>query len=32
MADLGKVIGMVKAKAPGADGGKIAGMVKEKLG
>lgn len=31
MADMGKVIGMVKSKAPGADGAKIAQMVKEKL-
>lgn len=31
LADLGKVIGIVKSKAPSADGGKIAGMVKAKL-
>lgn len=31
MADMGKVIGLVKSKAPGADGSKIAAMVKEKL-
>ena len=32
MADMGKVIGAVKAKAPNADGGTIAGLVKSKLG
>jgi uncharacterized protein YqeY len=31
MADMGKVIGIVKGKAPGADGSKIAEMVKSKL-
>ncbi len=31
VADMGKVIGFVKGKAPGADGGKIAEIVKEKL-
>ena len=31
MADMGKVIGFVKGKAPNADGGKIAGLVKQKL-
>ncbi|MGA2910930.1 MAG: GatB/YqeY domain-containing protein [Candidatus Microgenomates bacterium] len=31
MADMGKVIGFIKAKAPNADGGKIAEMVKAKL-
>ena len=31
MADMGKVIGLVKSKAPGADGGKIAEMVKQKI-
>lgn len=31
MADMGKVIGMVKAKAPNVDGGRIAQMVKSKL-
>ncbi|HKC04294.1 MAG TPA: GatB/YqeY domain-containing protein [Patescibacteria group bacterium] len=31
MADLGKVIGAVKAKAPSVDGGKIANLVKSKL-
>jgi hypothetical protein len=31
MADMGKVIGIVKGKAPGADGSKIAEMVKKKL-
>lgn len=31
MADMGKVIGAVKAKAPSVDGGKIAGLVKSKL-
>jgi hypothetical protein len=31
MKDMGKVIGLVKSKAPGADGGKIAEMVKQKL-
>ena len=31
MADMGKVIGIVKGKAPGADGAKIAEMVKKKL-
>jgi len=32
MADMGKVIGAVKAKAPSADGGKIAELVRGKLG
>lgn len=32
MADMGKVIGFVKGKAPNADGGKIAQIVKAKLG
>lgn len=31
MADMGKVIGAVKAKAPSVDGGKIAELVKSKL-
>lgn len=31
ISDMGKVIGFVKGKAPGADGGKIAQMVKNKL-
>lgn len=32
-ADMGKVIGLIKAKAGGsADGGRIAALVKEKLG
>jgi uncharacterized protein len=31
LADMGKVIGFVKAKAPNADGGKVAGIVKQKL-
>lgn len=31
MADMGKVIGMVKSKAPGADGAKVAEMVKQKI-
>jgi len=31
MADMGKVIGFVKAKAPNADGGKVAQMVRLKL-
>lgn len=31
MGDMGKVIGYVKGKAPGADGGKIAEIVKGKL-
>lgn len=31
IADMGKVIGFVKGKAPGADGGKIAEIVKAKL-
>ncbi|MEK7470438.1 MAG: GatB/YqeY domain-containing protein [Patescibacteria group bacterium] len=31
MADLGKVIGVVKGKAPSADGGKIAELVKNRL-
>lgn len=31
MADMGKVIGLVKSKALGADGGKIAEIVKGKL-
>jgi len=29
---MGKVMGMVKGKAPSADGSKIAEMVKQKLG
>lgn len=32
IADMGKVIGFVKGKAPGADGGKIAEIVKSRLG
>ena len=32
MADMGKVIGTVKSKAPSADGAKIAELVKAKLG
>lgn len=32
MQDMGKVIGLVKGKAPNADGGKIAQLVKAKLG
>ena len=32
MADMGKVIGYIKGKAPNADGGKIAQMVKSKIG
>ena len=31
LGDMGKVIGLVKSKAPGADGGKIAEIVKGKL-
>lgn len=31
MADMGRVIGVVKAKAPGVEGGKIAELVKSKL-
>jgi uncharacterized protein len=31
MGDMGKVIGFVKSKAPGADGGKIAEIVRGKL-
>jgi len=31
MADMGKVIGFIKSKAPNADGGKIAQLVREKL-
>ena len=31
LGDMGKVIGYVKGKAPGADGGKIAEIVKGKL-
>lgn len=31
MQDMGKVIGLVKSKAPGADGAKIAEIVKSKL-
>lgn len=31
MADMGKVIGFVKGKAPNADSGKIAMLVKSKL-
>lgn len=30
-ADMGKVIGFVKGKAPNADGGKIARLVRERL-
>lgn len=30
-ADMGKVIGLVKSKAPGVDGGKIAQIVSSKL-
>lgn len=32
LSDMGKVIGMVKAKAPNVDGGKIAQIVSSKLG
>lgn len=32
MADMGKVMGMVKSKAPEADGGRVAGIVKKELG
>ncbi len=32
MADMGKAIGLVKSKAPSADGSKIAQMVREKIG
>jgi len=32
MADMGKVIGAVKAKAPSVEGGKVAELVKSKLG
>lgn len=32
LSDIGKVIGMVKAKAPNVDGGKIAQIVSSKLG
>ncbi|HTK03340.1 MAG TPA: GatB/YqeY domain-containing protein [Alphaproteobacteria bacterium] len=32
MADLGKVIGLVKSKAPNVEGGTIAELVKQKLG
>lgn len=32
MADMGKVMGLVKSKAPNADGGKVSGIVKSKLG
>lgn len=32
MADMGKVIGAVKIKAPSVEGGKIAELVKQKLG
>ena len=31
MAEMGKVIGLVKSKAPGSNGSKIAEMVKSKL-
>lgn len=31
MADMGKVIGMVKSKAPNVDGGRIAEVVRQKL-
>ncbi len=31
MADMGRVIGMVKSKAPSAEGGKIAELVKSRL-
>lgn len=31
MADMGKVIGMIKSKAPSVDGSRIAGLVKAKL-
>jgi uncharacterized protein YqeY len=31
MAEMGKVIGLVKSKAPGADGSKIAEMIKRKI-
>lgn len=31
MADMGKVIGAVKAKNPNVDGSKVAGLVKQKL-
>src|SRR3990167_8142405 len=31
LSDMGNVIGMVKSKAPGAEGGKIAELVKNKL-
>ena len=31
MSDMGKVIGLVKEKAPTADGAKIAGVVRSKL-
>jgi hypothetical protein len=31
MSDMGKVIGLVKSKAPEADGSKIAEIIKEKL-
>lgn len=32
MADMGKVIGVVKSKAPSVDGGRVAQMVRQKLG
>ncbi len=32
MADIGKVIGVVKSKAPNADGSKVAEIVKSRLG
>lgn len=32
MADLGKVIGLVKSQAPNADGGKIAQLIRAKIG
>jgi uncharacterized protein len=31
MADMGKVIGLVKSRSPNADGGRIAAIVKNKL-
>ncbi len=31
IADIGKVIGFVKGKAPNADGGKVAQLVRQKL-
>lgn len=32
MADLGKVIGLVKSKNPNIDGGRVAQLIKSKLG